>query len=300
MQSILACGYAIRRRRHVSRRSEGPTPRALLGLAGVAAGPGRERPASRSTCHAPCRLLAIQSFGNIDTYAAEAVVSFCCESTTDRTYWPAPRSVRPRTGDAGAVGADKLVGTFELEHDPRYGLRLCVADWTARCLRGRAAQANVAVAGLEDSVDRVSTEVRGSIEVIRIGRHVIQMEPDIFYAAGNGDISAADASAFFDALEQFKSTRERFYYLIDLSNVGALEPAARKVMVQDKRGVGNDASAFFGASFPVRVLFTLIMKAAALLSEYKLVFAFCASEAEARAFLDERRRVGAGAAASAG
>lgn len=79
--------------------------------------------------------------------------------------------------------------------------------------------------------------------------------------------------------------------LIDMSRVGTISPEARLIARAEAGHLPLRGTAVFGASFHHRVIALLANKAATLLKKDHQPIAFFATEAEARAWIDERRRV---------
>ena len=79
--------------------------------------------------------------------------------------------------------------------------------------------------------------------------------------------------------------------LIDMSRVGTISPEARIIARAEAGHFPLRGTAVFGASFPHRVIAMLANKAASLLKKDHQAIAFFATEAEARAWLEERRKV---------
>jgi hypothetical protein len=106
-----------------------------------------------------------------------------------------------------------------------------------------------------------------------------------------GDVSEAEMRRLLDELSASAKGREWVLMLADLSKARSASPGARKLGAQKKeyhvRGV-----ALFGASPRFRIVANLVITASNLLVKNPdNPFRFFATEAEARAWLDERRRI---------
>ncbi len=124
-----------------------------------------------------------------------------------------------------------------------------------------------------------------------IGRHRIRLEPpDLFAIVNDGDISEADASRLMNRLVDFAGGKERVLLLIDVERSGQMAPAARSIVVNCVGRLPVAGIAIVGATFSTRVAATLMTKALGLLYPSATVTRFFASEAEARAWLGERRQ----------
>lgn len=83
------------------------------------------------------------------------------------------------------------------------------------------------------------------------------------------------------------------YLLVDMRGMTVMEPAARRAIGDWGRTAEKQVSgaALFGTSFAMRVLTTLILNAIRVLGRRDIVAYFARDEAEARAWLVERRAV---------
>jgi hypothetical protein len=123
--------------------------------------------------------------------------------------------------------------------------------------------------------------------------------PDLYIIRMNGDVSADDMRMQIDALRAIaQRTGGGVFWLCDVTQMGALSPEARRTAAEaSKKGVQDvlRGSAVFGASFATRVMVGLMVRAVRILKPGKhRPLAFVETEAEARAFLDEQRKRGAG------
>ena len=124
-----------------------------------------------------------------------------------------------------------------------------------------------------------------------IGRHRIRLEPpDLFAIVNDGDISEADVSRLMNRLVDFAGGKERVLLLMDVERSGQMAPPARSIAVNSLGRLPIAGIAIVGATFSIRVAATLMAKALALLYPSAPATRFFASEAEARAWLGERRQ----------
>lgn len=129
-----------------------------------------------------------------------------------------------------------------------------------------------------------------------IDKHSLRLEPpDILALRVSGEVSKDDMSRLIEEMIRIAAERQRLFCLCDSSKVTSVDADARKVAAALLPSIAVEAIAVFGMSFQIRVLTTLIIKAAALLSRANsspptVIFD---TEAQARAWLDQRRRGGA-------
>jgi hypothetical protein len=123
-----------------------------------------------------------------------------------------------------------------------------------------------------------------------IGRHRIRIEPpDLCFVTNNGDISIEDAAALMSRVGAVAGVNRRVFLLFDVTRSGNMAPEARKAVVDTLGKLPVGGIAIFGATFTIRVVATLILKAIGIIYPSAPAAHFFSSEAEARAWLSERR-----------
>jgi|GEM_PF-5394413 len=129
-------------------------------------------------------------------------------------------------------------------------------------------------------------------DIIRIRQHTAWIEPpDIFVTHWRGEITAGDMLAMYDELEKFASLQPHVYSLTIVRDVTVFGAEARKVTAIDPRNRYFVAMAVVGASFHLRVLSTMLMKATALIGRSRVTpAAFYDTEDEGRAWLAVKRQ----------
>jgi hypothetical protein len=115
-------------------------------------------------------------------------------------------------------------------------------------------------------------------------------DPDVTFLAIIGDLSRPEMRRILDETNASAKGKPYIFGLIDMSRVGTISPEARVVARTEAGHFLLRGTAVFGASFHHRVIALLANKAAALLKKDHQPIAFFATEAEARAWIDERRR----------
>jgi hypothetical protein len=115
--------------------------------------------------------------------------------------------------------------------------------------------------------------------------------PDICITVLIGDISGHEMRRLMAETMVLIAGKPYVLGLIDMSRLGVLSPEARQVARTEALNLPMRGTAVFGASFHHRVLAILINKAASLLKKDHQPVAFFVTEAEAREWLEARRKV---------
>ncbi|UQA58664.1 STAS/SEC14 domain-containing protein [Polyangium aurulentum] len=129
------------------------------------------------------------------------------------------------------------------------------------------------------------------------GGHAYRCEGEgILFLRIAGDLEEGNVATFFQAFAGLCdwSKREHVFWLVDLARLGNILPGARKLAATTQVRRENKGMVIFGASFRQRAIATLIDKATALLQRDAPPMVFVDSEAEARAWIEGRRRKLAG------
>lgn len=126
---------------------------------------------------------------------------------------------------------------------------------------------------------------------IHVGSHrVLTQAPDHVHLLLGGDLSVEDALRIQEEIGAFEQDKEYILLLLDISRLGRLSAEARKAAARAGAMKRCRGIAVYGASFPQRVMPILIVKAFTLLNKnLDSPTAFFDTEAEARAWLSERR-----------
>ncbi|NUQ75608.1 MAG: STAS/SEC14 domain-containing protein [Polyangiaceae bacterium] len=120
--------------------------------------------------------------------------------------------------------------------------------------------------------------------------HVRFEPPDLCVAVFIGDIDAPLMRRMNDQLRRAAEGRDYIFMLIDQTRAGSISAEARKLGVEGVKGIHVRDSAVIGASFHVRTIMTLVTRVIRLVrGEKGELIQFFATEAEARAYLAERR-----------
>jgi hypothetical protein len=130
------------------------------------------------------------------------------------------------------------------------------------------------------------------MEEFRVGEHLFRWEPpDVTFLAYVGDVDGDSAHRLAQIARKFTIPRPYIFALIDLSRVDKITAGARKSATEDSVGVPMRGVALFGASRAIRVLTSIVARAVDLIHGGDNPTRFFATEAEARAWIAERRKV---------
>jgi hypothetical protein len=129
-------------------------------------------------------------------------------------------------------------------------------------------------------------------EEFRVSQHIVKYElPDIVFLKFIGDITGPDVSEITAACKPWMIDHEYLLLLVDLSDMGRALPDARTAG-KEKGEYEMRGTAFFGASPRIRILVNLVVSALnILLKRIDNPVRFFATEAQARAWLSERRKI---------
>jgi len=131
-------------------------------------------------------------------------------------------------------------------------------------------------------------------ESVVSGKHAVHYErgSGIIYLVHFGTIEAEDAHIIRKAIDDICDLAppgEPGFLLVDTTNAGGISNDARKVFTSSRLMERETYIAHFGASFGARIFINLMMKALSF-SSYKMHVNLVASEAEARAWLLEKKQ----------
>ncbi len=120
--------------------------------------------------------------------------------------------------------------------------------------------------------------------------HIRFEEPDILFSRGEGETDAETMRAFNRLAEELSAKHGQLYLLTDMTKSTGMTPEARKVSTEYSGGKSPFAGmAFFGASFAMRTLVNMMVRASQLLGRVDAPMQFVESEADARAWAADLR-----------
>jgi hypothetical protein len=122
-----------------------------------------------------------------------------------------------------------------------------------------------------------------------IGTHTIRIEGDMIFSSVQGAFTVEDSTAYFLVVEQVLAEHGRYFMLVDMSRADTIPAETRRVSAEFAKDHPSAGVVVWGSNFAVRVLFTLVMRAARILKPDTVPLAFVRSEREARAWVAEQR-----------
>lgn len=127
-----------------------------------------------------------------------------------------------------------------------------------------------------------------------VGRHVVTVRGGLVLIRLHGDFLLPDMVMFYGMLEDICRQHGAIDLIADLRHSGTITADARRYSIRAGRGLQFATSVMFGVNPVMRVLLTMLSRAATLLRPRDKFPAlrFLASEEEARAFiaLEQSRR----------
>ncbi|EYF03741.1 STAS/SEC14 domain-containing protein [Chondromyces apiculatus] len=122
------------------------------------------------------------------------------------------------------------------------------------------------------------------------GAHLVVFEaPDLLVVRFSGVISIDDMQRIVLAAEELTGSQE-YRVLYDATYSGSIAPEVRRWMATIKPSPWFRGAVTFGLAFPQRLVASMLMKAIARLKPHKQPLHICATEDEARAWIDGERR----------
>jgi hypothetical protein len=130
-----------------------------------------------------------------------------------------------------------------------------------------------------------------AFEEIRIGESAVRFEPpDTLCFEIVGAPQGDEAIKIMDAATRLAEGKDYLLVINDIRRASEFPAEARKIVAARLAPLPVRATALFGASFQIRVLVTLAFKIRDFIrGEPANPTRFCATEAEARAWIDEQR-----------
>ncbi|HVJ93483.1 MAG TPA: hypothetical protein VM580_26965 [Labilithrix sp.] len=132
------------------------------------------------------------------------------------------------------------------------------------------------------------------VEKTRFRSHEIWREPDtgFIHLVHVGEIDDGDAKLFLDAFARYRNEGDEPDFVIaDSRQALGYSSGARKVFAANRGGLReNSYVAVFGMSFAPRAALNLLLKTLKVVSPVTLNVHMVADEAEARAWLTEKKR----------
>jgi hypothetical protein len=130
------------------------------------------------------------------------------------------------------------------------------------------------------------------MERVQIGGHTLAFEPpDIIKADVRGDITPEDVHAISATIKRVSPGLPRLFVLADLARFRGISSEARSAAISQPSAAPYRGFALYNTSFHVRILMKFVLLALNLVTRRQdNPLAFFATEAEARRWIEERRR----------
>jgi hypothetical protein len=125
-----------------------------------------------------------------------------------------------------------------------------------------------------------------------VGPHLFRWEPpDMGYVAYNGDVDGPTMMTYTEKSRVYTGDKPRVFLIVNCSKLGRIDAEARRVSANGSKGLALRGVAVVGASRTTRVLASLFVRAIEILNRnLDNPTRFFENEAEARAWIDTRRR----------
>jgi hypothetical protein len=145
----------------------------------------------------------------------------------------------------------------------------------------------------EDSVGLQSGSQSGSQSGPNIGPHICRFEePDTIYMEFHGPVSLAEGREVNRRHEEWGKQYDHLFFLINLKELDGIDPTVRKEAGPVMRAMPLRGAMAYAAPLKARVAAKLILTAVNLFRKEadRMPFSFVATEADARAGIERRRR----------
>jgi hypothetical protein len=126
-------------------------------------------------------------------------------------------------------------------------------------------------------------------ECKQIGTHEVRLEDDLVFLIQRGDYTLGDATRINEEIGAVLSRYGRVFVLVDQSQAGRTPPEARRALAEWNKKHRCSGAAIFGSSGAARAVATLVITAIRLFRPDAMPTIFANSEAEARAWIENRR-----------
>lgn len=131
----------------------------------------------------------------------------------------------------------------------------------------------------------------GPASEVWVGRHLFRWEPpDIGYVAYKGDLDGEAATALSVKSRVITLGKPRVFLLVNMSQIGQISKEARSASAGGSQDLAIRGIAIVGAAGHIRLIVGLVSRAVELMQRQESPTRFFATEAEARAWLAQRRR----------
>jgi hypothetical protein len=125
---------------------------------------------------------------------------------------------------------------------------------------------------------------------IPIGTHQLRIEDDLAYLRINGDINPPDTKGLLEHFQRVHQQKGHLFLLFDAVHAGTISAESRRMFIEWNRTYPIAAVVNFGGGMVQKALAVLLHNAIRIMTKKAPLFAYLATEAEARKWLDEQRR----------
>lgn len=126
--------------------------------------------------------------------------------------------------------------------------------------------------------------------VTRVGLHTVYIEECMVHNRFVGDVSRDDMAAVLEVAAQVLKRDGAVFTLNDVRGIRNIAPAARRYAAGWMNGRRFDGAAVYGANLATRTVVTLLLRAINLLRPVPFESFFCATEQEARGWINAQRQ----------
>lgn len=124
----------------------------------------------------------------------------------------------------------------------------------------------------------------------QIGRHTVRVEGVIIFVRHVGDYRLSEAKQVTALITDIHGRLMKAYLLVDLKEMGEVEPAARDLVTAWFQDIKFEAVLLCGASFPTRVAARMVAAAVKVMRGMEIPLIFVSSEKLGRALIADHRR----------
>ena len=127
-------------------------------------------------------------------------------------------------------------------------------------------------------------------DIVRIGRHRLWIEePYTLVIMADGDMNVDDARSMALLASKIGQGNGPIIILQDMTKAGGFPASARELVIREPQAQRLAAVISYGASFHLRVILTMIVRAMGWIRRDMLRMSFAVNEAEARSVLETER-----------
>ena len=127
---------------------------------------------------------------------------------------------------------------------------------------------------------------------IYFGKHWVRLiNDDTLFFKFIGPIDKKDAQESTDLVRRFMANGKSFFVVSDLSELGAMEPEARRMASRWFSENNIAASNVFGSKWTTRAIAEMVIALLRVMGRLSFPISFSRTESEAMAWIEEQRRL---------